>query len=112
MEPLRFNSLVEAKEFTNGADKEDIGIPKYGKTFSAVIATLSTEPGRHGVRRRAGQSGLRCGGAVCKDLKALDPSYNERVELPRERWAEFVNQKNLERLNLSHCKKISGDVAG
>ena len=42
MEPLRFNSLVEAKEFTNGADKEDIGIPKYGKTFSAVIATQST----------------------------------------------------------------------
>ena len=36
-------------------------------------------------------------------MKALDPSYNERVELPRERWAEFVNQKNLERLSLSHC---------
>ena len=31
MEPLRFNSLVEAKEFTNGADKEDIGIRSMGR---------------------------------------------------------------------------------
>ena len=38
MEPLRFNALVKAKKFTNGGDKEDIVLPKYAKTFSAVFA--------------------------------------------------------------------------
>ena len=38
MEPLRSNALVKAKKFTNGADKEDIVLPKDAKTFSAVIA--------------------------------------------------------------------------
>ena len=113
--PDRFNELVDAKTFTNGADADAIVKPKYLKTFNAVI--VGAEELNYsglGFDTEKARGVLEVVRTHCKrgTLKRLNLSESSpEMSVPLEEWAGVAGEMALEGLNLAYCKGVSGDLA-
>ena len=114
--PDRFNELVDAKTFTNGADADAIVKPKYLKTFNAVI--VGAEELNYsglGFDTEKARGVLEVVRTHCKrgTLKRLNLSQSSEREMtvPLEEWAGVAGEMALEGLNLTMCWGVSGDLA-
>ena len=111
--PDRFNELVDAKTFTNGADADAIVKPKYLKTFNAVIVGAA-ELNYSGLRfdNKNARGVLAVVRTHCKrgTLKRLNLSESSpEMSVPLEEWAGVAGEMALEGLNLAYCAGVSGD---
>ena len=100
---MRYNELVLGMTFTNGGgDRDEIVLPKYAMTFSAVIEKVDVLClAGLGFGDEQALQVLDVARRHCAALKDLDLSYNGGIELSLDHWAEFIAEKGRGQLKLA-----------
>ena len=117
--PDRFNELVDAKTFTNGADADAIVKPQYLKAFKAVIADVdevnysglpfdnSIAVGLIEAMRLHCKGVLRGGKLRRLSLKGS----KGKLTVPLKEWALLSKQVGIEELDLEWCSGVWGKLS-
>ena len=110
LSPEKFNTLVEAKIFTNGADCDEIVKPKYAKTFQAVVACAAQLDFSNLAWENSDLD--QCMALIlshCPQLKKLDLSDNE-FSTTLEDLGKFEAIAQITDISLLGCEQVRGDI--
>ena len=112
LSPDEFNTLIETKVFTNGADCDNIVKPKYAQTFRVVIACATQlDFSNLGWANDELEQCMVLIKSHCPQLKKLDLSSNQ-FSKTLEELAEFPATAQMEDISFLKCKQIRGDICG
>ncbi len=117
--PDRFNELVDAKTFTNGADADAIVKPQYLKAFKAVIADVdevnySGLPFDNNIAVGLIEAmRLHCKGVLRGGkLRRLSLKGSKgKLTVPLKEWALLSKQVGIEELDLEWCSGVWGKLS-
>lgn len=109
--PMVFNHDIQDKVFTNGADRDEIVIPKYAETFEDVISSAQylefeclgfEDDDARQVMELAHQYHTKV------PFKSMKLGAN-KIKVPLEEWASLADELQLEELDLN-SNPVPGDL--